>query len=169
MIECVCWPIHSHTKRRLVSKGGVYLPYVSLTVRVPGQVANQTRETARILGWELADYLRTLICLGVVFFYLSFASQDRQDAASKLLGGLELLKLSRSFSLHFSRRSYKFRSSGRKSTLATLSLPPAICETVTTYANKMKVSRNEAYSKCLQQGLLIYLKAQTTILQASQK
>jgi hypothetical protein len=145
------------------------VPYVTVTVRVPVHVANQTRETARILGWELADYLRTLICLGAVFFYLSFASQDRKDAATTLLGGLELLTLSRSFSLHFSRRPYKFRIVGRKSTLTTLSLPRTICDLVATYAEKMKTSRNEAYSKCLQQGLLIYLKAQATILQASHK
>lgn len=144
------------------------MPYVTVTVRIPEQVANRARETAKMLGWQLADYLRTLICLGASFFFLSIDSQDQQEAATKLLGGLELLKLSRSFSLHFSQRPYKFRIHGRKSTLATLSLPSAICETVTTYANKMKVSRNEAYSKCLQQGLLIYLKAQTIILQATQ-
>lgn len=145
------------------------LPYVTVTVRVPEQVSTRARQIAEMLGWQLADFLRTLICLGASFFLLSFGNQDLQEAARKLLGGLELLKLSRSFSLNFSQRPYKFRIHGRKSSLATLSLPPAICEMVTTYASNMKVSRNEAYSKCLQQGLLIYLKAQTTILQASQK
>ena len=151
---------------RIVTKGGVHLPYATVTVRVPAQVANQTRETARSLGWELADYLRTLICLGAVFFCLSFGSQDRIDAAGTLLGVLELLNLSRSFSLHFSRRPYKFRIPGRKSTLTTLSLPHAICDLVATYAGEVKTSRNEAYSKCLQQGLIIYLKTQTTILES---
>jgi hypothetical protein len=120
-----------------------------------------------MLGWELADYLRTLICLGASLFLLSSGSEDLREAASKLLGGLELLTLSRSFSLNFSQRPYKFRIHGRKSTLVTLHLPPAICDMITTYANKMKASRNETYSKCLQQGLLIYLKAQTTILEGS--
>lgn len=143
------------------------MPYVTVTVRVPEQVADRAREIAKMLGWQLADYLRTLICLGASFFLLSFGSQDLQEAATKLLGGLELLKPSRSFSLNFSQRPYKFRIHGRKSTLATLSLPQAICDMVTTYASKMKVSRNEAYSKCLQQGLLIYLKTQTAILQGS--
>jgi len=148
---------------RIVTKGGVHLPYATVTVRVPAQIANQTRETARSLGWELADYLRTLICLGAVFFYLSFYSCI--DAAATLLGGLELLTLSRSFSLHFSRRPYKFRIPGRKSTLTTLSLPHAICD-LATYAGEVKTSRNEAYSKWLQQGLIIYLKTQTTILES---
>ena len=150
-------------------KGKVHLPYVTVTVRVPVQLANQARETAGFLGWELADCLRTLICLGTVFFCLSFGNQERKDAAGTLLGGLELLRLSRSFSLHFSQRPYKSRNFGSKSTLTTLSLPRTICDLVTTYAGEMKTSRNEAYSKCLQQGLLIYLKAQTTILQASRK
>ncbi len=47
------------------------LPYVKVTVRVPEQVANQAREIAKISGWQLADYLRTLICFGAVFFFLS--------------------------------------------------------------------------------------------------
>jgi len=40
---------------------------------------------------------------------------------------------------------------------------------VTIYAGEMKASRNEAYSKCLQQGLLVYFKAQAAVLQPSRK
>jgi hypothetical protein len=147
----------------------VNLAYVTVTIRIPLQVANQAKEAARISGWELADYLRSLICVGAAFFFLSFGSQASQEAATTLMGGLELLKLSRTFSLHFHERPYAFRIHGRKSTLATFSLPPAVCNLVATYASLMKASRNQAYSKCLQQGLLIYLKAQATSLQASRK
>jgi hypothetical protein len=35
------------------------------------------------------------------------------------------------------------------------------------YAGLVRVSRNQAYGKCLQQGLLIYLKAQANALATS--
>ena len=113
-------------------------------------LGTQTRETAGFPRCSLADYLRTLICLGAAFFCLSFGSQDRKDAASTLLGGLELLRLSRGFSLSScSHRPYKFRGFGRKSTSTTLSLPRTICDLVATYAGDNEdLSRNETYSKC---------------------
>jgi hypothetical protein len=140
-----------------------------VTVRVRSQVAIQLRELAEALGWQLADLQRTLICVGVTFFFLSLGGQDREEAARTLLGGLKLLKPSTSFSLNFSERPYAFRIPGRKSTLMTLNLPRSIRDLVAAYAGLMRASRNETYSKCLQQGLLIYLKAQTTILQASRE
>lgn len=83
------------------------------------------------------------------------------------MGELKLLKLSRGFSLHFRKRPYAFRLRGRRSTLTSLSLPTSMCDLIGIYANLKKASHNQAYYKCLQQGLLIYLKAQGTILHAS--
>ncbi len=147
----------------------VRAPYVPLTVRVPEQVAAQVKELAESSGWQLADYLRTMICVGAIFFFLSYGSRELEEAANKLLGGLKLLKLSRGFSLWFSERPYSFRFKGRKSTLTSLSLPNSVCELIGFYANLKKTSRNQAYYKCLQQGLLIYLKAQGTILLAARE
>ena len=39
-----------------------------------------------------------------------------------------------------------------------LNLPHSLCEMIVVYASLEKVSRNQVYNKCLQQGLLIYLK-----------
>jgi hypothetical protein len=141
------------------------LGYVTLTIRVPEHAVHQAREVAKISEWHLADFLRTLICLGAVFFLLSFDSEERLGAATVLPGDLDLLKLSRSFSLRFSKRRYKFRTPGRKSKLVTIRLPRGIHQMAASYAERMKVSRNEVYSKSIQQGLLIYLKAHTTIQQ----
>jgi len=153
--------------RHHFSNGGADLPYLVVTVRVPSQVAIKCKDLAQNFGWQLADFLRTLICVGTVFVFLTAGSPDRQEAATKLLGGLKLVKLSRSFSLRPSERPYAFRIRGRKSTLLTLSLPQSVCDLVAIYADRMKASRNEAYYKFLQQGLLIYLKAQTSLLEAS--
>ncbi len=117
----------------------------------------------------MADYLRTLICLGAVFFFLSYGNQELEEAANQLMGGLKLLKLSRGFSLSFSERPYALRLGGRKSTVTSLSLPNSLCDLISVYANLKKASRNQAYYKCLQQGLLVYLKAQGTILHVSRE
>ena len=167
IIECVCWPIHSNGMRYIFTDGGqADLPYRVVTVRVPSQVATQCKDIAQNFGWQPADLLRTLICIGATLFFLSTESPTHREAASTLLGGLKLLKLSWSFSLHPSERPYAYRIRGRKSTLMTLSLPDSVCDLVAIYADLMKASRNEAYHKCLQQGLLAYLKAQTSILHA---
>ena len=51
-----------------------------------------------------------------------------------------------------------------KSSLTTLSLPESVCEGIASYAELKNASRNQVYSRFLQQGLLIYLKAQAIAL-----
>ena len=144
------------------------MTYTSLTVRIPVQVAVQLRTFAKVSGWQFADFLRTTICIGATFLLLSYESEG-DEAAAALLGGVKPFRLSRSYSLAFSKRPYAFRHHLRRSTLATLSLPQSFCDIIATYAGLMKVSRNEVYNKCLQQGLVIYLRAQRTTLSAPQK
>ena len=138
------------------------MPYVPTTVRISTQVALKLRELAKLLGWQLADFMRTLVCIGAVFFFLTSDSQDGQIAAGRLLG-MKLLTLSKSFNLHSGRR-YVIRISGHKSSLLTLNLPESVRTLVATYAQQRRTSRNEVYCKFLTQGLLIYLKAQQPIL-----
>ena len=152
------------------SEGTAHLGYVSVTVRVPAQVESQVREFAKAFGWHMSDALRVFICIGATFFFLTYSNKTKQEAAAALLDGTNLLRFFRSFSLNFSERPYALRLSGRKSKLTTLSLPQSLCEMIATYAGLEKVSRNQVYNNCLQQGLLIYLKAQATILKVpSQK
>lgn len=148
------------------SEGTASLGYVSVTVRVPAQVELQVREFAEEFGWHMADALRVFICIGSTFFFLTYSNKTKQEAAATMLEGTNLLRFFRSFSMNLSERPYALRLSGRKSTLTTLSLPQSLCEMIATYASLEKVSRNQVYNKCLQQGLLIYLKAQATILKA---
>jgi hypothetical protein len=140
------------------------LAYVHITIRVPQPVMVQVGELAKLSGWQLADLQRTLICIGASFFFLSYGNEASEDAAATLMGGTKLLRLSRSFSLELSQRSYAFRLRFRKTTLITLSLPQSFCDLAAIYADLKHVSRNQVYNKCLHQGLLIYLKSQATIL-----
>ena len=127
------------------SNGGADLPCLVVAVRILSQIAIQCKGLAQNFGWQLADFLRTLICIGATFFYLSRGSLQGPEAASTLLGGLKLLKLSRGLNLRFRKQPYAFRIRGRKSTLKTLSLPESVCGLVAIYAGLMQASRNEAY------------------------
>ena len=113
---------------------------------------------------QLADLQRTLICTGAAFFILSHENEATEAAAATLLGGVKPLRLTRGFGLGFSRRPYAFRLAYRKSTLVTVSLPDSVCEVITAYASFRNASRNQVYNKCLQQGLLVYLKTMKTVL-----
>jgi hypothetical protein len=143
------------------------LPYVHVTIRVPEPLARQVRELAKFSGWQLADLQRTLICLGATFFILSCGTEASEEAATTLMGGMKLLRFSRSFRIAFRRRPYAFRHH-TKSMFATLSLPGSVCEVIAAHAEFRHVARNQVYNKFLQQGLLIYLKAQANALSGAQ-
>ena len=166
-MECVCWPIHRYAK--CYHFGGTDLPYLVVTVRVPRQIAAQCKKLARALGWQLADFLRVAIFLGAAFFLITADSPEAETAASTLLGGLELLKPLRSFSFKIGGRPYAQRILGRKSALITFGLPNSVCDQIAILAELWGVSRNEAYSKSLRQGLLICAKAQESVMIASRK
>ncbi len=141
------------------------MPYLAVTIRIPEPLAIQCRELAQKLGWQQADMVRALICVGGTFAFLTAKSPDRQQAAEKLLGGLKLPELSRSYSMNPWSRNYASRLPGRKSTFLSMSLPKSLCDLVGAYADLKEASRNEAYYKLLHQGLLAYLKAQTSLLE----
>jgi hypothetical protein len=143
------------------------MPYQTVTVRVPSHTAAQCRKLAQDFGWQLADFLRTLICIGTTVIFLAARSPDAEQAASVLLGGLKLVKVSASFSMGLSERPYSIRIPGRESTLLTLSLPASMCDFVATYAAMREVSRNQAYYKLLQQGLITLMKAITSLNEVS--
>lgn len=69
--------------------------------------------------------------------------------------------------MHLRERPYAVKILGRESTLLTLSVPESLCALVATYAGLCEASRNQAYYKFLQQGLLIYLRAQTSLGESS--
>lgn len=145
------------------------MPYLTVTVRVPRQVAVQCKDLARCLGWQLADFVRTTICLGATFSFLAADRPEAEEAVRVLLGDLGPLRLSRSFSLNIRERPYAYRIRGRKSALITVSVPRSISDEIALFANLFGASRNEAFNKSLQQGLMVYLKAQTSILNATSR
>jgi len=142
------------------------LLYRRVTIRLSEPVFIQIRENARLLGWQLADFQRTLICLGATLFLLSYDNEAGREAIAAMMGGMKLLRMTRSLSLHPKphRRPYALRLRLRRSTLTTLGLPESVRELISTYATLKHVTPNQVYGKCLQQGLLAYLKAHETAL-----
>ena len=134
------------------------LAFLLVTVRVPETVALRIREVPN------PDLQRTLICIGAAFFLLSHGNKASEEAVATPMGGMKLLRLSRGFRLAPSRRPYAFRLKLRKSTAITLSLPGSLCDVIAAYAELKHASRNQVYNKCLQQGLLVFLKAQANVL-----
>ena len=141
--------------------------YKHVTFRIPQPLALQVKEVAKFSGWQLADLQRTLICIGATFFLLSYGNEATEEAATTLMSGMKLLRFSRSFSLAPNRRPYAFRQRLGKSTVTTLGFPESVCDVIAAYAELRHASRNQVYSKCLQQGLLVYLKTQATVLGAA--
>jgi hypothetical protein len=110
-----------------------------------------------------------VIFLGAAFFFLTVDNPEAETAASTLLGGLELLKSSRSFSFKLGARPYAQRIPGRKSALITFGIPNSVCDQIAILAELWGASRSEAYNKSLRQGLVIYAMAQESVMIASRK
>lgn len=142
--------------------------YARVTVRIPNPVDTQLREVAKVLGWQLADFQRSLTCLGTILLILSYRDEEQQKAATTLMDGVKPLNLARSFSFptRANRRPYAFRHNFSHSTLITLSLPESFRDLIATHAENAHVSHNEFYSKCIQQGLQLYLKVEANALAA---
>ena len=72
-------------------QGVLSAPYQNVAVRVPAPLAEQCRDVAAQFGWELADLLRMLLCVGASFYFLIEKELERSEAASVLLGGLRFV------------------------------------------------------------------------------
>ncbi len=155
--------------RRGIREKCLSLACRAVTVRVPSPLADQCRQLANALGWRLAPLLRMFICIGACILFLSAGNADGEEAASKLLGGLRLVEFSEAFTLRLGRRPYAFPMRGRKSELFTLTLPESFSYLVSIYANFAHATCNQTYCRFLQQGLITYLKAQASLLEATAK
>jgi len=90
------------------------MPYLAVTVRVSKQIAIQCKDITQKFGWQLADLLRTLICIGAVFAFLEHKSLEREKAASTLLGGLKLARPSGGLQHAVQRATLRLQNSRSK-------------------------------------------------------
>lgn len=137
--------------------------YARRSVRVSRLVTEHCRYIAGLEGWEAADLLRTLICMGAAFSFLTLKKEEFRERhkervmLSRMLGQLNPILGGRS------RRPYALPRAGA-SGLITLRLPQGLSEIITRYAQTSGSSPNHMLSRFLEWGLIIYLKGENTLL-----
>ena len=138
--------------------------YVRRSVRVSRLVAEHCRHIAAHEGWETADLLRTLICMGAAFSFLTLKKEEFRERygervmLNRMLGQLNPILGERS------RRPHALPRVGG-SGLITLRLPQGVSKIMTAYAQTCGSSPNSMLSMFLECGLIIYLKGENALLE----
>jgi hypothetical protein len=138
--------------------------YVRRSVRVSRLVAERCRHIAELEGWETADLVRTLVCMGAAFAFLRLEKAEfqkrhrRRVMLSRMLGQLNPILGERS------RRPHALPRVGG-SGLITLRLPQGVSKFMTAYAQTCGSSPNSMLSMFLECGLIIYSKGEKSLLE----
>jgi len=138
--------------------------YARRSVRVSRLVAEHCRHIAELEGWETADLVRTLVCMGAAFAFLRLEKAEfqkrhrRRVMLSRMLGQLNPILGERS------RRPHALPRVGG-SGLITLRLPQGVSKFMTAYAQTCGSSPNSMLSMFLECGLIIYSKGEKSLLE----
>ena len=138
--------------------------YVRRSVRVSRLVAERCRHIAALEGWETADLVRTLVCMGAAFAFLRLEKAEfqkrhrRRVMLSRMLGQLNPILGERS------RRPHALPRVGG-SGLITLRLPQGVSKIMRAYAQTCGSSPNSMLSMFLECGLIIYSRGEKSLLE----
>jgi len=138
--------------------------YVQRSVRVSRLAADGCRHIAALEGWETADLVRTLVCMGAAFVFLRLKKAEfqkrhrRRVMLSRMLGQLNPILGERT------RRPHALPRVGG-SGLITLSLPQGVSKIMTAYARTCGSSPNSMLSMFLECGLIIYSKGEKSLFE----
>ena len=138
--------------------------YVRRSVRVSRLAAERCRHIAELEGWETADLVRTLVCMGAAFAFLRLEKAEfqkrhrRRVMLSRMLGQLNPVLGERS------RRPHALPRAGGTG-LITLRLPQGVSKIMTAYAQTCGSSPNSMLSMFLECGLIIYSKGEKSLLE----
>jgi hypothetical protein len=141
--------------------GQVRLKYCRLPIRVPPILAFRLMELAREEGWQLADFVRVLICLAACPSFLTLEGPERLDVikAKNVLGRLVSILDSTSIE----SRPYAVRVNSGTRPLV-VHVPVQVAQLIRNYAEIVGRSRNEVCSELLTQGLLLYHRGRQALL-----
>ena len=138
--------------------------YVRRSVRVSRLAAERCRQIAVLEGWETADLLRTLVCMGAAFAFLRLKKAEfqkrhrRRVMLSRMLGQLNPILGERS------RRPHALPRVGG-SELITLRLPQGVSKIMAAYAQTCGSSPNNMLSMFLECGIIIYSKGEKSLFE----
>jgi hypothetical protein len=144
---------------RGLGAGRVRLRYLDRNVYLPSESVLNIRRVALADGWQLADFVRILIVLGLSFRLMRVTSDE-------MLSHAKLMWAFGEFGGVFtggSRRRYSPRTGGGM--WLPLHIPEGLLRAVTMQAELSSRSRNDILATALKEGLLIYLLAHHKLLQ----
>jgi len=129
---------------------GSLLTYVRWKIRIPRTLGLLCRGLAEREGWQIADLLRALLLLSATtkFLYLP------KDETFKKLVELSRYSVGRAYSI----------SGAGVTVLIDLRLPEGFAKMITAYADRTRRSRNDTVRYFIQAGLIMYLKAETSLI-----
>ena len=127
--------------------------YVQWKIRTRIRLAYHCKRLARSEGWETSDLLRLLILLSATSKFLTLPGNERFQAQ------VQLQRMT-------GKRGYSPRVGASNTVFLSVRLPRGAAKLITTYASLTGQSRNELVTGLLEVGLIMYLKAENTFLEA---
>jgi hypothetical protein len=127
--------------------------YVHWKIRTRVGLAYHCRRLARSEGWETSDLLRLLILLSATSKFLTLPGNERFQTQ------VQLHRIT-------GKKGYSPRVGASDTVLLSARLPRGAAKLITTYASLTGQSRNELVTGLLEVGLMMYLKAENTFLEA---
>jgi len=140
--------------------------YWRCSIRVSRIALTVCKHVAEREGWELADLVRTLICLGAAFSFLGLKQTEFEARYRKRILLRRMMSELGSFLGKPVRRPYASSRTGGNE-VVTLRLPQGLSEIITTYARMSGCSLNHVLAALMQGGLVIYSKSKDKLLQMS--
>jgi len=139
-----------------------------VSIRFPALFVTNLRDLASKEGWEVSDLIRSLIVLGAAGAWLSLAREENlnrlKDISSlgQVAGIIGAALTGRPASRPYATRSY------HPTEVITAIMPRTFAAIVKEYARIKRVSKNQAYGYFLEGGLIAYMKAENSVLEAIQ-
>jgi len=141
--------------------------YRRWSIRLPSITLAEITQQALTEGWQLSDFVRTLIVLGAAANWLALESEE---PAEVLRMRAELRQLSDTIvklgpTLR-SGRPYASRSA-QDTDVIGLILPSWVAHMIESYANVRGLSKNDLCRKLLTEGLIFYMTGEKNLLEAT--
>lgn len=139
--------------------------YQRWTLRLPALTLLQITQIASAEGWQLSDFMRSLIVIGSAANWLGLEGEGHR-AVLKMKAELDQLCNRVTNMRSIRRRRYAPRSSQDKSVIALI-LPRGVARLIESYAYLREVSKNDLCGNLLTEGLMVYLTGEKNLLQAT--
>ena len=140
--------------------------YQRWSLRLSNVTLAQITQLALAEGWQLSDFMRTLVVLGAAANWLGLQSEEN----------LQLLKMKTELR-DISKRLGKFAPAARQTRpyaprraqdtdVVGLILPTELARLIESYAKIRPLSKNDLCGILLMDGLMIYLSGEKNLMQA---